>query len=391
MNHHRGPADTRPADVLTSVHRGAETDVHPHPIQSRAVNRAIGDMRRGVAVLLLGAGPVVILPIETATETTLAEFRAASSGNAFVLMAAGRARALPGLDGVLDQGVVALNADRGAELQTLQALANPSTDIGHAPVRASIAVTLPFTSHDAEAALALAKLARLLPAVLAAPASADAAGFDLLSVTASDLLDYPAVAASGLSAAASAVVPLAEAHDTRIVAFRPPDGGIEHIAIIIGHPENAEAPLVRVHSECFTGDLLGSMRCDCGPQLHQAIRLMEQEGAGIVLYMAQEGRGIGLVNKLRAYELQDRGLDTLDANSALGYGADERSFAAASVMLAALNISRVRLLTNNPDKVASLQSAGIEVVGRVSHAIEANGVNDFYLDTKARRFGHLLG
>ena len=289
------------------------------------------------------------------------------------------------------RALFALDADGDAELQALQALANPSGDSGHSPVRASITTALPFTATDAEAALALAKLARLLPAVLAAPSVSDASSYDLLSVTAADLLSYPAVAAAGLFPAASASVPLAEAPETRIVAFRPPDGGIEHIAIVVGHPENAEAPLVRVHSECFTGDLLGSMRCDCGPQLHQAIRLMEQEGAGIVLYMAQEGRGIGLVNKLRAYELQDRGLDTLDANNALGYGADERSFGAASIMLAALNISRVRLLTNNPDKVASLQSAGIEVVGRVSHSIEANGVNDFYLDTKARRFGHLLG
>ncbi len=348
-------------------------------------------MRRGVPVLLHGDQSVVLLPIETATETTLAEFRAASAGDAVVLLAAGRARAFPGLGGMPDQTVIGVKADRGAELRTLQALANPSTDASAAWARTIIPATLPMAGADAEAALSLAKLARLLPAVLAAPALPDAVAHDLLSVSAADLLDYPAVAAAGLVPAASAAVPLAEAPDTRIVAFRPPDGGIEHIAIVIGHPEGAEAPLVRVHSECFTGDLLGSLRCDCGPQLHQAIRLMEQEGAGIVLYMAQEGRGIGLVNKLRAYMLQDRGLDTLDANSALGYGADERSFAAAAIMLEALAIKRVRLLTNNPDKVASLRAAGIDVAGRVSHAIAANGVNDFYLDTKARRFGHLLG
>jgi GTP cyclohydrolase II len=148
---------------------------------------------------------------------------------------------------------------------------------------------------------------------------------------------------------------------------------------------------VRVHSECFTGDLLGSRRCDCGPQLHQAIQRMEAEGAGVLLYMAQEGRGIGLVNKLRAYTLQDAGLDTLDANRALGFGADERSFAAAATMLRQLGVTRVRLLTNNPDKIAGLTAHGIEVTGRISHAIAANGVNDLYLQTKARRFGHLLG
>jgi GTP cyclohydrolase II len=151
------------------------------------------------------------------------------------------------------------------------------------------------------------------------------------------------------------------------------------------------APLVRVHSECFTGDLLGSLRCDCGPQLHGAIERMAQEGAGVLLYLAQEGRGIGLVNKLRAYTLQDRGLDTVDANHALGWGADERDFMVAATMLDLLGLHSVRLLTNNPDKVAALAACGVNVVRREAHIIAANGVNDGYLGTKARRFGHYLG
>jgi GTP cyclohydrolase II len=210
-------------------------------------------------------------------------------------------------------------------------------------------------------------------------------------VLAEDVLAYPARAAASLVRTAEATVPMAEAPDARVVAFRPPDGGIEHLAILIGRPENAEAPLVRIHSECFTGDLLGSLRCDCGPQLHQAFRRMTAEGAGVVLYMAQEGRGIGLVNKLRAYTLQDAGLDTFDANRALGFHADERSFAPAATMLKALGLNRIRLLTNNPDKILGLEACGIDVAGRVSHAIAANGVNDEYLETKARRFGHLIG
>jgi GTP cyclohydrolase II len=145
-----------------------------------------------------------------------------------------------------------------------------------------------------------------------------------------------------------------------------------------------------VHSECFTGDLLGSLRCDCGPQLRAAIARMAQDGAGVLLYLAQEGRGIGLVNKLRAYTLQDSGLDTLDANRALGYGADERGFMVAATMLRQLGITRLRLLTNNPDKLAGLAACGIDVQGREPHQIAANGVNDSYLDTKAARFGHLL-
>jgi GTP cyclohydrolase II len=189
-------------------------------------------------------------------------------------------------------------------------------------------------------------------------------------------------------------VPLEAAEDTRIVAFRVPDMGIEHMAFLVGRPEDAAdgvAPLARVHSECFTGDLLGSLRCDCGPQLRGALRRMAEEGAGVLLYLSQEGRGIGLANKLRAYALQDRGLDTLDANRALGWGADERNFLIAARMLEELGIRRIRLLTNNPDKVAGLAATGIEVVAREQHAFAPNGVNNRYLATKAERFGHLLG
>ena len=185
-------------------------------------------------------------------------------------------------------------------------------------------------------------------------------------------------------------MPLAGAEDARVVAFRAPDAGIEHLAIVIGAPERAEAPLVRLHSECFTGDLLGSLRCDCGPQLQLAIRRIAAEGAGAVLYLAQEGRGIGLVNKLRAYALQDGGLDTLDANRALGWGADERRFLIAATMLGELGIKRLRLLTNNPAKVEALAAYGIDIAGREKLAIAPNGINDGYLATKASRFGHRL-
>ena len=147
--------------------------------------------------------------------------------------------------------------------------------------------------------------------------------------------------------------------------------------------------MVRLHSECFTGDLLGSLRCDCGPQLQGALARMGAEGTGILLYLAQEGRGIGLANKLRAYVLQDRGLDTVDANRALGWGADERNFMVAATMLEQLGVRRIRLLTNNPNKLVALAACGIEVVGREPLVVAPNGVNDHYLATKARRLGHL--
>jgi GTP cyclohydrolase II len=246
----------------------------------------------------------------------------------------------------------------------------------------------------AETALALLKIGRLLPAALMAPVGP--APFDLanslglLWVPEASVREYPEATASHLQRVAEAVVPLDAAPDARIVAFRSPERGIEHLAILVGTPETHAAPLVRVHSECFTGDLLGSLRCDCGPQLRSALHRMSQEGAGVLLYMAQEGRGIGLVNKLRAYALQDGGLDTLDANRALGWEADERRFLAAATMLQQLGINQVRLLTNNPDKVASLVACGIDVVSREAHSLPPNGVNDAYLATKAKRFGHIL-
>ncbi len=372
------------------------TPIRPDAFAARSVNRAIGEARRGVPVVLLGhAGErTLALVVETASQATLQEFLAAASGRPVLLLAASRAADLitgvasGARGGAAELAALALPAETGRlDIATLRASADPTLTQGTLPAGRADASHIPAESQAAS--LALAKLGRLLPAVLVAGALPATAG--LLDVSASAVLAHPAEIAASLARAAEARVPLEEAEDTRIVAFRPQDGGIEHLAILIGQPEQAQTPLVRVHSECFTGDLLGSRRCDCGPQLHQAITRMESEGAGIILYMAQEGRGIGLVNKLRAYTLQDRGLDTLDANRALGYGADERSFAAAAAMLRSLGLTRIRLLTNNPAKVAGLAAHGIEVTGRLSHAIAANGENDAYLETKARRFGHLLG
>ncbi len=370
----------------------------PVELAARAVNRAVGEMRRGVPVVIVDeAGRrFVALPAETATQATLEEYLAAAGGVPVLLLAATRAAGLGlGVTEVADGDLplaVSLPVDAarlGAD--GLRALADPTAP---PPGDTAAAQAADLPSELSSAGLMLAKIARLLPAVLMA--SAGTATEALLAVRAVDVLAYPHEAAETLVRVADARVPLEEAEDARVVAFRPEDGGDEHLAILIGQPEAAAAPLVRVHSECFTGDILGSRRCDCGPQLHQAIRRMAAEGAGVLLYMAQEGRGIGLVNKLRAYTLQDgmgghTRLDTLDANRALGYGADERSFAAAAAMLRQLGIARIRLLTNNPAKVAGLSAYGIEVASRLSHAIAANGENDSYLETKARRFGHLLG
>lgn len=375
-------------DQIAMNEQGSAAD--PEILRLRTVHRAAADLRRGTPVLLLGAAPLILLSAETTGPRGLSELASLASEPPVLLLAPMRAAAV--LRRPVDQDSPVMALRLSAELLApgpLRGLADPTVE-GLLPAQPEPA-TIP---ELAQPALTLAKLGRLLPAVLAAPlragAESDARELGLLSVEAADLLAYPATAATDLRQIASARVPLENAPDSRVIAFRTEGAAIEHLAIMVGRPEDTDAPLVRIHSECFTGDLLGSLRCDCGPQLRGAIARMAEEGAGVLLYLAQEGRNIGLVNKLRAYTLQDRGLDTLDANRALGWGADERNFLIAATMLGALGIHRIRLLTNNPEKLAALAACGVVVIGREAHAFAPNGENDDYLATKAERFGHLL-
>jgi GTP cyclohydrolase II len=403
---------TLPGNVAPDLRHDPELGAALPDAASRAmrgVHRAISELRRGTPVLLAGPqGALVVAAAETVGARGLAEIAAAGMAPPVLLLAPVRAAAVlqrPVNAATPPQRGDALKPDAPQAEEGVVALKLPPSLLDPALLRRladPVAERLLPETPDlvlphllAPAALALAKLGRLLPALVAAPARDNAAApLDLLRVPAADVLAYPVTAATTLRRVAEARVPLEDARDARIVAFRAADGGIEHLAILVGDPERVAAgggaPLVRAHSECFTGDLLGSLRCDCGPQLRGAIRRMAEDGAGVLLYLAQEGRGIGLANKLRAYTLQDGGLDTLDANRALGYGADERGFLVAATMLEQLGIPRIRLLTNNPDKMAGLAACGIEVVGREAHRFAANGVNDKYLETKAERFGHLL-
>ncbi|WP_424810784.1 GTP cyclohydrolase II [Roseococcus sp. YIM B11640] len=380
----------RPADGQDASAPSAETAA------LRSVHRAVSDLRRGTPVVLRGTGgSLLVAAAETVSNPALAQLTELADAAPVLLLPPVRAAAVlqrPVPLAAPEEGVVALRLPAALLMpERLRALADPTEEL----------LTLPGAPERdapppplAPAALALAKLGRLLPALVAAPAAKVPAQAGLLTVETADILAYPESAATTLRQVGTARVPLEDAPETRITAFRAADGGIEHLAMMVGDPAavlaSGGAPLVRLHSECFTGDLLGSLRCDCGPQLRGALRRMHEEGAGILLYLAQEGRGIGLVNKLRAYALQDQGLDTLDANRALGYGADERNFLVAATMLRLLDVPRVRLLTNNPDKIAALAACGIEVKDRVQHAFAGNGVNDRYLATKAERFGHLF-
>ena len=362
-------------------------DANFNPKRLRQVHRAASELRRGVPVILAGDTPLLILAAETAGPDALAEFESIARVRPVLILAPTRASAI--LRSPMPAGVSAMAVavpDALYRIEVYGALADPMMN---QPVGGTLeAVAAPIFS---DAAIALAKIGRLLPALLAAPLpSGQTPGDDLIEVPVADIVAYAESEVAALRQIVSADVPLSGAPESKVVAFRSDGSAIEHLAIVVGRPELHEAPLVRIHSECFTGDLLGSMRCDCGEQLRGAIRRMADDGAGILLYLAQEGRGIGLVNKLRAYGLQDRGLDTMDANRVLGWGADERNFLIGATMLRLLGVKRVRLLTNNPDKLDAMIACGIEVAGREPHLFAPNGVNDEYLATKATRFGHML-
>ena len=359
----------------------------------RAVQRAAAELRRGGFVLVEDDGHAVLAQAaETATADSLAALTRSCQGPVHLILTAARAR---GLNlAVAGEHPVALTLDDGVEVDLVRGLIDPIAPLQPYPP-AGVARLDEGEAKPAAAAVELAKLAQLLPAALiadlpAGPIDRFVAKNDVLRVGASAITNYPELAVVTLRPIGEARVPLAVAEDARVVGFRPADGGIEQFAILIGDPAAHQPALCRLHSECFTGDLLGSLRCDCGPQLRDALRLMGEAGHGVLLYMAHEGRGIGLINKLRAYELQDRGFDTVEANRHLGFEPDERTYAAAAVMLRHLGIAQVRLLTNNPAKVRALTAQGIEVVDRVPHAVPANRHNRAYLATKAQKSGHLL-
>jgi len=371
------------------------------PVALLAVDRAVSELRRGRIIAVRGGGgrAALVMAAESVSYETLADISGMGRGDAYIAITARRGAVL-GLADITGK-VVSLRPKRKLVARLVHDLADPLSElepdfIERARAALDIAAATP---HGCEsAAVGLAKVARLLPAVvlveLSAPEADDldawAVRHGMLVVDAGDVFQHEQTTARTLNRVSEAEVPLLDAEQTRIIAFRPHDGGIEHLAIVIGQPDPASAVLTRLHSECFTGDLLGSLRCDCGDQLRGAIGEIAEAGGGVLLYLAQEGRGIGLVNKLRAYELQDRGFDTVDANEQLGFDDDERVYIPAAEMLRQLGISRVRLLTNNPNKVEALAAHGVAVDELVTHAFPSNQHNERYLQTKASRSGHLF-
>lgn len=371
------PKSASPSDVSTGA---------------RQVARACDELRRGWPVLIMeGDTALLALATETATQAEMRRLRQFCPSVSLILP--------PQRASVLhiqlkEDSAAAIAVAPETELEMLISLADATQDLDR-PLRGPL-ISAPVPALAAPG-LQLAKQARLLPSLIGgAPALAAgqtpaefAAQHDLLTVDGPNIAHYEAEQSANLSLVAEARLPTALAEPARLLAFRATDGTQEHLALIVGDPKPHDPVLVRLHSECFTGDILGSLRCDCGEQLHGAMARMAKEG-GILLYLRQEGRGIGLLNKLRAYHVQDQGFDTLDANLRLGFAADERLFRPAATILRRLGYEKVRLLTNNPDKVAGLEAAGLTVVERVPHAFPTHAHNEDYLRTKARRSGHYL-
>ena len=370
----------KPVGPYTADYRvGPVSDGDP-----RRAALAIDALRHGWAIRL-GAGPV-LLPAETGF--------APGAGASRLLISHARAvtlRLTNQRDAAEPHAPVVIHGAEPFDMAAARAIADPSGDLMHplmGPFRADSLAEIGVA--EAQVAMELARLAGVLPAFLVAPVPFDGAA---QAVSPADLAGF--VQPSRLTIAARARLPVEACESAEIVAFRAADDLREHVALIIGTQNGDRAPLVRLHSECLTGDIFASLKCDCGPQLQAALAAMAAEardgaGWGVLLYLRQEGRGIGLVNKLRAYQLQDQGFDTVDANTRLGLPAEARDFPVAARMLALLGVPAIRLMTNNPAKVAALSGLGIRVIERVAHKLPANPHNERYLNTKRDRAGHLL-
>ena len=352
-------------------------------MSTRHVAQALDALRHGWAIRVEGGdGALDLLPAETAfAEEGLAARR--------MLISAARAATLKLANQREAADPHAPVLIRGAEPFTLdlaRAIADPALDLTWHLKGPFLAEHID-AGEAATAAMELGRLAGILPAFLEVE-DADPA----VVVSAMDLAAWRNPA--NLTIQSRARLPIEAMDEAEIVAFRARDDMREHVALIVGRQSGERAPLVRLHSECLTGDVLGSRKCDCGPQLDAALAAMAEEtrngGWGVLLYLRQEGRGIGLINKLRAYQLQDQGFDTVEANERLGLPSEARDFPVAARMLELLGIGAIRLMTNNPAKVAALEAQDVKVAERVPHAAPANPHNARYLDTKRDRSGHLL-
>ena len=344
-----------------------------------SVQRAVHELREGRPVLLRAAErALIVASADMLGGERIAEWNSGAADAAGLILPAPRLRHLdiimPGPAWV---GLTGIRAD---DINSVLMAPKPGvTLLAHRPADALEA-----------SALELMKRAYLLPAAFVIPTDGAVLG-DMIAVDAGAVESHHDRSARALSVAVRTRVPLDGAEDAEFVVFRGGDGLRDQIAVVIGRPDPKKPVLTRLHSACLTGDLFGSLKCDCGDQLRLAVGEIAESGSGVLLYLDQEGRGIGLLNKMRAYGLQELGHDTVDADAVLGYGPDERRYGIAGAMLALLGFRQITLMTNNPEKIAALEDFGVNVVGHQRLIGAVNPHNESYLSTKAVRAGHLLG
>src|SRR5215470_3581331 len=346
-----------------------------------AVQRGIAEFQAGRPVVIADADEMIVaLPVDGLTERTWSAFKTLCSPVAPRLVITKRRARVIGLE---VPGPVFIAVAAGDTRDTICALAE-----GLDCERRSVAG---MAGAAATRAIDLAKLAQRFPALLVADAKAVAPAMlaQMIVVRTDALAHVNDKILDTLEIVSEARIPLPDGAAARFCVFRDAVGS-SPVAIILGAPDFSKPVNVRVHSSCLTGDVFGSRRCDCGAQLKLAMAQLSESGGGIVLYLEQEGRGLGLANKMRAYMLQDGGLDTMDANMMLGFDDDERDYAVAARMLKMIGVTRIQLLTNNPGKLEALADGGVEVCGRIALHTEINPENRRYLATKAARAGHLL-
>lgn len=365
--------------------QGQTMVLSPDPIEKLA--RARADLRMGLPVVLSADGASwLALAAETLGPERFGDVKALA-GSPHLAITARRAETLkaPAYDG--DIARIALPSD--VDCTWVRAVADPKDDLG-TPLKGPFRMLRDGDAWLERAAVQLAKDARLMPAVIGVTVPFGFADTHDLTLLPLDQIIAHLGHAAPLHPVVAGRVPLSVSEAGRVHVFRPEDGGEEHYAVEIGAPPRDKPVLARLHSACFTGDLLGSLKCDCGPQLRGALAQMGTEGAGVLLYLNQEGRGIGLANKMRAYALQDQGFDTVEANHRLGFEDDERDFRIGAELLRGLGFKSVRLMTNNPAKVAMMENCGVAVAERVPLKVGQTPQNAAYLATKAKKSGHLL-
>ncbi|MEP1767037.1 MAG: GTP cyclohydrolase II [Sulfitobacter sp.] len=355
----------------------------PNVVETLA--RARADLRMGVPVVF---GNILVLAAETLSSERMADVLAMET-EVVLAITARRAETLKAR--AYDGDLARIILPKDATLKWVQSIADPADDL-NAPMKGPLTTKREGHAGLHTTALNLIKSARLLPAALMVVLENPAVFARLHSLTTvdSNAAGLLLQSNSPLHSVVHASLPMAASETGRLHIYRPENGGEEHYAVEIGKPDRNAPVLCRLHSACFTGDVLGSLKCDCGPQLHAAMAQMGREGNGVLLYLNQEGRGIGLANKMRAYSLQDQGFDTVEANHRLGFEDDERDFRLGADILKKMGFSDVRLLTNNPRKVDMMVQSGVHVSERVPLAVGKGSHNAAYLATKAAKSGHML-